>query len=70
MITSRKHLRRIILAAALTAAPAASFVAAATSGAPAAPTAGGKDLACVWVGQLNTGVCVEAPTKDVPAAIH
>lgn len=60
MIPTRK-LRRLLLVAAVTAAPALSLAVAASSS--PTPTAQPRDLACVWVGQLNTGVCVVAPTN-------
>ena len=69
MTTKHRHLRRMILAAAVTVAPTISLAAAAASSAPTPPTVA-KDLACVWVGQLSTGVCVQPPTQDAPNAIH
>lgn len=63
MIRNR-NLRRLVMVAAVTAAPALSLAVAGVSSSPA-PTAHPKDLACVWVGQVNTGVCVVAPTNTV-----
>lgn len=67
-MSSTKNLRRLLVAAAVTLAPAASFAAAGMASSPAPSAA--KDLACVWVGQLSTGICVVAPTKDGAAGLH
>ena len=67
-MTTRKNLRRLLVAAVVTLAPAASFVAAGMASSPVPSAA--RDLACVWVGQVNTGVCVVAPTKDGVMGLH
>ena len=62
-MTSRpKIVRRLIVASSVLMASAGSFLAAAA--ATPGPATAAPDLACVWVGQIHTGACVVAPTKD------